>query len=151
MRVILLQDIKNLGKKYEIKEVADGYARNSLIPQNLAKPANKAVLAWVEMQKEIELKKSEEELKKTQDVATLVDGQEVVISVKIGDKGQFFEAINAQKIAEKLKAMNFEIKKNQINLAEPIKELGEYPVKINFDHNLEAEIRIIVVQEKEEG
>jgi large subunit ribosomal protein L9 len=148
MKVILLKDIENLGKKYEIKEVSDGYARNYLIPKKLAKVANEKNLEWLEKQKEKEEKKAEEELKKVQEAASAVDGQEVVIPVKVGEDGQLFESITVQKIYEKLKELGFEIKKKQILLESPIKELGEFPVKIKFPHNLEAEIKIIVVEEK---
>jgi large subunit ribosomal protein L9 len=148
MRVILLQDVENLGKKYEVKEVTDGYARNFLIPKDLAKIATKEVLAWLKTQKEIEAKKAEEELKKIQELASAIDGQEIVIPVKVGEDGQFFESITAQKISEKLKEIGFEIKKNQIDLVEPIKELGEFRIKIKFSHNLEAEIRVIIAEEK---
>jgi len=148
MRVILLQDIENLGKKYEVKEVKNGYARNFLIPKGLAKPATKKSLKWIEMQKEIETKKAEEALKKVQELASVIDGQEIVIPVKIGEEGQLFESVTSQKIIEKLKESGFEIKKNQIGLPEPIKELGEFPVKIKFEHNLEAEIKVIIVEEK---
>ena len=148
MRIILLQDVENLGKKYEIKEVKDGYARNFLIPKGLAKIATDETLKWLETQKEIEAKKAEEELKKIQERATAIDGQEIIIPVKIGEDGQLFESITSQKISEKLKELGFEVKKPQIELIEPIKELGEFPVKIKFEHNLEAEIRVIVIEEK---
>ena len=148
MRVILLQDIENVGKKYEIKEVKNGYARNFLIPNGLVKQTTKESLKWVKVQKEIEIKKSEEALKKAQEMASAVDGQEISISVKIGEEGQLFESITDQKIFEKLKELGFEIKKSQIDLPEPIKELGEFPVKIKFEHNLEAEIKVIIVEEK---
>jgi len=148
MRVILLQDVENVGKKYEIKELKDGYVRNFLIPNGLAKPATKEVLAWLETQKEIEAKKAEEELKTVQDFVSGFDGLEVTMPVKIGEEGQLFESITAQKISEKLKELNFDIKKNQIDLIDPIKELGEYPIKIKFEHNLEAEIRLIITEEK---
>jgi large subunit ribosomal protein L9 len=148
MRVILLKDVDKVGKKYETKEVKNGYARNFLIPNGLAKPATKEAIVWLETQKEIEEKKSEKELKKTQEVASTFDGQEIIIPVKIGkERDQLFESITAQKISEKLKELGLEIKKNQIELPEPIKELGEYPVKIKFEHNLEAEIKVIVVTE----
>ena len=148
MRVILLQDVEKVGKKYEVKEVADGYARNFLIPKGLAKPATEGNLKWLEVQKEALRKRAEEELKKIQEQASNLDGLEVVIPVKIGNEGQLFESINTQKISEKLKELGFEIKKSQIALEEPIKELGEFPVKIHFEHNLEAEIRVIVSEEK---
>ncbi len=149
MRVILLQDVENLGKKYEIKEVKDGYARNFLIPKGLAKKAEKEALLWLETQKEAQAQKAEEELKKAQGLASAIDGQEVIIPVKIGEEGQLFESITSQKIFEKLKELGFEIKKIQLDLEEPIKELGEFPVKIKFEHNLEAEIKVIVTKEEE--
>jgi large subunit ribosomal protein L9 len=148
MRVILLQDIEKLGKKFDIKEVANGYALNFLIPKGLAKKATKETLKWLNAQKEIIEKKAEGELKKTQEFASSIDGQEILIPVKIGEEGQLFESINNQKISEKLKELGFEIKKTQIDLIEPIKELGEFPVKIKFEHNLEAEIKIIITEEK---
>jgi len=147
MRVILFQDVENLGKKYEIKEVKDGYARNFLIPKGLVKKADEKTLKWLAIQKEIEAKKAEEELKKIQGKASTVDGQEIIIPVKIGEEDQLFESITPQKISEKLKELGFEVKKNQIDLEEPIKEIGEYPVKIHFGHNLEAEIKVIITEE----
>ena len=148
MRVILLQDIEKLGKKYEIKEVKSGYARNFLLPKGLAKPATKEALKWVQFQKEIQEKKVEEELKKVQEFASRIDGLEVIIPVKIGEEGELFESVTSQKISDKLKELGFEIKKNQIEIENPIKELDEFPVKVKFEHNLEAEIRVIVTEEK---
>jgi len=149
MKVVLLEDVEKLGKKFEVKEVSDGYARNYLIPKGLAKPATKEVLEWVKIQKEIEEKRAEQELKKVQAMATKVDGQEVVIPVKVGEEGQLYESVGAQKIWEELKKLGFGLKKSQIELEKPIKELGEFPVKVKFDHNLEAEIKVIVVEEEE--
>lgn len=148
MRVILLQDVENLGKKYDIKEVKDGYARNFLIPNKLAKPATKEALKWLEIQKEIEAKRAEEALKRVQELASAIDGREIIIPVKIGKEGQLYESVNRQMIFEKLKEAGFDIKKDQILLEEPIKELGEFPVKIKFEHNLEAEIKVIITEEK---
>ncbi|MDP1538427.1 MAG: 50S ribosomal L9 C-terminal domain-containing protein, partial [bacterium] len=73
----------------------------------------------------------------------------VAIPVKVGESDQLFESINAQKISEKLKEMGFDLKKSQIELPEPIKEIGEFPVKIKLEHNLEVEIRIIVTKLEE--
>ena len=148
MKVILLQNVEKIGKKHEVKNVTDGYARNFLFPKNLAKLATEQALEWLKAQKEIIEKKAEEGLKTIQEVVSTIDGQEIVIPMKIGDKGQFFESINAQKICEHLKEIGFEVKKIQIELENPIEEIGEFPVKINFDHNLEAEIKVIVTEEK---
>lgn len=148
MRVILLQDIENLGKKYEIKDVKNGYARNFLIPKGLAKIATEQAIKRAETQKEAAVKKAEEELKKVQQLASQIDGLELVIPVKIGKEEQLFEKITSQKVSEKLADLGFEIKKEQIDLVEAIKELGEFPVKVNLKHNLEAEIKVIITEEK---
>ena len=148
MRVILLQDIDKLGKKCEIKEVKDGYARNFLIPKKMVKLATKESLKRLENQKEAEVKKEEEGLKKIQQKASEIEGLEIVIPVKMGEEGQLFESITEQKISDKLKEMGFEIKKAQISLEEPIKEIGEFPAKIKFDHNLETEVQVTIVEEK---
>lgn len=148
MKVILLQDIEDLGKKYEIKEVKNGHARNFLIPKKMARAATKQALKWLESQKEVIEKEMEEDLKKAQAIASQLDGLELNISVKVGDEGQLFESIGAQKIVEKLKDMGFEFKKSQIKLENPIKELGDFPISINLDHNLEAEIKVIVTAEE---
>lgn len=148
MKVILLQDVENVGKKYEVKEVKPGFARNFLIPQNFAKLATKQSLAWLSSQKEVIQQEAEENLKMVQELASKLDDLEVSIVVKVGDEGQLFESINAVKISEKLKEMGFEVKKSQINLEEAIKEVGEFSVKISLDHNLEAEIKVIVNKEE---
>lgn len=150
MKIILLQDIKKLGKKYEIKEVKPGYARNFLIPKNLAKPVTKQILKWVEIQKQIALNKAEQELEKIEKQVANIDGLEIVIPVKVGKEGQLFESISAQKIIEALKNLGFQIKKNQIELENPIREIGEFPIKIKFEHNLEAEIKVIINNEEKE-
>mgnify|MGYP001560678950 CR=1 FL=1 len=148
MKVILLKDIEDLGKKYEIKEVKNGHARNFLIPQGLVRIATRQALKWLETQKEIIEKEIEEDLKKAQEAASALDGLEFNIPVKVGQGGQLFESINKQKIADKLKEMGFEVKKSKITLEEPIKTLGEFPIKISLEHNLEVEVRVIVVEEK---
>jgi len=148
MKVVLVQDVENLGKKLEVKKVADGYARNFLIPKGLAKEATKSAIEWVELQKEILARRAEEELKKIQEVASQLDDLELVIPVKIGEEGQLFQSIDAQDIGERLKQMGFEVKKSQVQLKEPIEELGEFPVKIRLEHNLEPEIRLIIIEEK---
>jgi large subunit ribosomal protein L9 len=144
MKVILLQDVESLGKKYEVKEVKDGYARNFLIPEKQAKAATKQALKWLADQKEVIEKEAEEDLKKAQALASELDGIEVNIMVKVGDEGQLFESINSQKIAERLKDMGHDVKKTQVKLEEPIKDIGEYPVSISLAHNLESEIKVII-------
>jgi large subunit ribosomal protein L9 len=150
MKVILLKDVEGLGKKYEVKEVKNGHARNLLLPEKLAKAATKQALKWLADQKEVIEKEAEEDLKKAQALASDLDGLELNIAVKVGDEGQLFESINSQKIIEKLKEMGFEVKKSQIKLESPIKEIGEFPVSVILAHNLEAEIKLVITAEKTE-
>lgn len=115
MKVILLQNVENLGKKFDVKDIKSGYANNFLIPKGLVKRATKEALLWLAAQKEIEAKVVEEELKGFQGLASALDGQEVIIEMRIGEQGQLFEAVNAQKISEKLKELGFEVKKARLN------------------------------------
>ncbi|MBU1177553.1 50S ribosomal protein L9 [Patescibacteria group bacterium] len=148
MKVILLQDIDKLGKKGDIKEVADGYARNLLIPNKKAVLASKSEIIKAEEQKKIDTEKAEQELIRFQEVASQLDGFELEIPAKVGEDNKLFGAITTVKISEELKKNNFEIEKNKIKLEEPIKEIGEYEIPIELPHNLEAKIKLIVTEEK---
>ena len=88
-------------------------------------------------------------MKKFQELASNLDDLEVQITLKVGDEGQLFESVNAQKIAEKLKEMGFDVKKSQIDLKDAIKQTGEFKLKINLDHNLEAEINLSILPENQ--
>lgn len=148
MKVILLKDIENIGKKNEIKNVSNGYARNFLFPKKLAKPATKKAIEELEKQKELETQKAEEELKTIQELVEKIDGQEIEAPVKIDEKGQLYGSLNELEISKILQEKGFKINKKQIKIPQPIKEIGEYPITILFDHGLEADIKIIVIEEK---
>ena len=144
MKVILLRDVANTGRKHEVKEVSPGFARNFLIPKGLAIIADAESLKNLEAKKKIDAEKAEQELKETEKIVSKLDGTEVEMKVKTGEEGQLFESVNKQKISEYLKEMGFNVSKNQIDLKSPIKKTGEFPVKLRFEHNLEAEIKIII-------
>ncbi|TFB08056.1 50S ribosomal protein L9 [Candidatus Atribacteria bacterium MT.SAG.1] len=148
MKVILIKDIEKLGKKYEIKEISLGYARNYLIPKKLVVQCTNKLLKWAETKKKEQEEKAEKKLKKITNSVSEIDGLEVEISVKIGKEKQFFEKINQQKISDALKGLGYEIKKTQIELEEPLQEIGEFPVKLKFQDNLEADIKVIITEEK---
>jgi large subunit ribosomal protein L9 len=148
MKVIFTKDVDGISKKFEVKNVKDGYAKNYLIPNKLAIVANKESLKWLEIQLELSEKNQEQALKETQLIVGKIDGLELVFSVKVGDKGQLFQSITSQKIKESLLDEGFKIDKNQIKLEDPIKKLGEFQVKISFDHNLEGSVKVVVVEEK---
>jgi len=149
MKVILLRDVPNTGRKHDIKEVSSGFARNFLIPKGLAVAADEDSLKNLEMKKKLDAERAETELKETEQIASKLDGTEVEIQVKSGKEGQLFESVNKQKVADHLKEMGFNVSKDQVDLKSPLKETGEFPVKLKFDHNLEAEIRIIIKGKEE--
>ena len=103
-------------------------------------------MGWTKHEKQ---DKVEEDLKKFQDMASQLDGMDVPFEVKVGEQDELFESINVAKIVEKLGHMGYEIKKSHVTLEEPIKELGEFPVKLMLDHNLEVEINVIVTKQAE--
>lgn len=148
MIVILLEDVQKLGKKFEVKEVADGYARNFLFPRGLAKPATDAALRQLETEKEVISRKAEEELKQTEAVVSQIDGQEFEMPAKADDNGKLYGAITPVKLAKFLKDKGFEVRKNQIILPEPIKETGDYEINLELDHGLEASIKLSVIPEE---
>lgn len=147
MKVILLKDVESIGKEGEIKNVADGFARNFLLPGQLAIPATKSNIE--ESQNNIDQLKSQKEisLKDSQDIATKIDGEELVIKVK-ADGESLFGSVDKEIIAKQLKSSGVKINKSSIDLQKPIKEIGEYQIKINLNHGIEATIKVIV--EKEE-
>ena len=147
MKVVLLQDVENVGKEGEAKEVADGYALNFLIPQKMAQQATEEALKKIEDKKAKKEQEAKTELEETQKLAELLEGREVFVKVKEKD-GILFGSVNEKTIAKTLKAEGTDIKPENIKLAEPIKEMGDYDVQLVLDHGLEANIRVILVGEE---
>ncbi len=147
MKVVLLEDVEKIGKQYDIKEVSDGFARNFLFPKELAKVATDEVIEWANNLRALGDEKAAKELEKVGDTASELEGIEVEVMVKVGDKGQLFEKIDAKDVAEKLKKMGHEVTKKQVEM-EPIEELGEFEAKVEFKHGLEAQIKVIVSEEQ---
>lgn len=149
MKVILLKDIKNLGKAWDIKNVSDGYARNFLFPHNLAQIATPDMIKKSEMQKADALKKAEADLEKTEELASELDDFVIKIKAKANTEGKLFGSIKPDMILEALKneKVNIENLPSKSISTEAIKEIGEHKVIINLPHGLEA--AIVVVVEKE--
>lgn len=144
MKVILLKDVPNTGKKNDTKEVSPGFARNFLIPKGLAIVADNDSLKKLEIKKKNDSENAIKELKEIEAIVSKIDGQEIEINIKAGKEGQLFESVNKQKISEHLKEMGYSVNKEDVVLENPIKEVGEFPIKLKFGHNLEAEVRVII-------
>ncbi len=148
MKVLFLQDVKGSGRKGEILEVSDGYARNFLLPKNFVKIATKELTVQIKQAEEKEIKLMEQELKVNQKLASRIDGEEIEIIVKASATGTLYSAIGSEKIAEEIKKqLKSNVKPEQVLLSKPIKEIGEHKVKIKFAHGLEAELQATVSQE----
>lgn len=147
MRVIFLKDVKGKGKKGEIKEIADGYASNFLIPSGLAKIANSTSIKEANVFKESEEKRKATELKQAQDLAANLEKLTVSIISKTGENGKLFGAITSKQIADALLVEKIKIDKRKIILDEPIKTVGITQVKIKIHPEVSATVKVHVKEE----
>ncbi|MCK9311805.1 MAG: 50S ribosomal protein L9 [Candidatus Pacebacteria bacterium] len=147
MLVLLLENIKNLGKKNEIKNVSDGYANNFLFVKKLAIKATPELIEKAKATKAIEDEKAKKEIEAIKEEAKKIKDKRFIIKVKTGNEGQLFEAVSATKIAEKINQNGFTIDVKQVIVAEPIKKIGEYKVIIRFNAELESTVNIIIDKE----
>ena len=149
MKVVLLSDIPKLGRKSEVKNVSPGYAKNFLFPRGLAMVLTSTAVLELEQQSAAKRKQAEDELVHSQVLAQKLDGLEVEIAIKASKDGVGYAAVSAQKIAETLQNLGFDVKKSQVQIKSPIKKLGDYSVTVNLPHDLESEIKVVVVGETE--
>lgn len=149
MKVILLQDIPKVGKKREVKEVSAGYARNFLFPQKLAQPASRNAKNTLQRILQQEEREKSEEYTKYQATAARLSESTLRFNVKIGEKGKTFGSVSAAKIVEELKKQGIMIKKDWVEIAQPIKTTGIHDIRIKLPHDLTITIKVIVTPEKE--
>lgn len=148
MKVILNQTVKNLGKEGDVKEVADGYARNYLIPQGLAREATNTILKETQEKQVREQKQKDKEKARAQQTKEQLDGKTIEIKAKTGGGDKLFGAVTAREISDVLKqTLQVDVDKKKIDLADPIKHLGQYRVKLKIYPSIQAELNIIVVAE----
>jgi len=147
MRVIFLQDVPNVAKAGEIKEVAPGYARNFLIPKKLALVAKPQALSQVETIKRTKVKEKEKE--ELAALAQQIEGKEITIKAKAGAKGRLYGSITSADIADGLgKSTALVIDKRKIELEEPIRQLGSYEVSIRLAKDILPKIRVNIIEEE---
>ena len=145
MKIILIQDVKKLGKKGEIIEVNDGYARNYIIPQKLGIEANNKNLNDLKLQKQKEEKDAQKLLDEAKALAEKLGAQSVSVKMKAGEGGKVFGSISAKEIAEGLKKQNgLEIDKKKIQLQEPIRSFGVHEVSVKLHPQVTGTLRVKV-------
>lgn len=145
MKVILLQDVKALGKKGEVVNVNDGYARNFILPKKLGVEANGKNLNDLKLQKNNEAKVAQEHLDAAKKLAEELRAGKVVLTMKVGEGGRTFGSVSSKEIAEAVKEqMHLEIDKKKIQLKEQIKTLGTYIVSVKLHPEVTAELNVSV-------
>lgn len=148
MKVIFTQDVKGKGKKGEVKNVSEGYARNYLLKNNLAVEATQGNLKGLEAQKNKEKQKEQEEVKKAEQLRDTLKKLEVTLKTKAGDGGRLFGSITSKQIAEELqKAHNIKIDKRKIELDQPIRSLGYTNVPVKLHNDVTGEIKVHVLEQ----
>ncbi|HHY13060.1 MAG TPA: 50S ribosomal protein L9 [Thermoanaerobacterales bacterium] len=145
MRVILQEDVKKLGVKGDIVEVADGYARNYLLPRGLAIEATQRGIKRVKTMRNQQRRQEEKELEKAQGLAEKLEGQEFIIKAKAGEKGRLFGSITSKDIVDSIKdKFDLVIDRRKIELPEPIKSIGSHDVNIRIYAGVVATIKVVV-------
>ncbi len=147
MEVILRQDIDKLGGRGDIVTVADGYARNYLLPKRLAVPATEANKKIVAQEREAHLRREAKAKAEAEQLAKLMEGLTVTIEHKAGEHDQLFGSVTARNISDALGKQNFTVDHRKIQLEEPIKQLGEYRIPIKLHREVTVEIGVQVVPE----
>ena len=148
MEVILREDIDKLGNRGEVVKVANGYARNFLIPKRLAVAATDSNKKIVEQERQAHLRKEAKQQGEAQDLAKLLNGVSVTIAQKAGENDQLFGSVTSKDVADALAAKNFTIDRRKIQLDEPIKQLGEYKIPVRLHREVTAEITVVVAKEE---
>jgi len=147
MQIILREDIPNLGRPGDVVKVRDGYARNFLLPRNLAIEANPKSIRAFEHQKRLALMRREAKKNEALKVKERLEALRINLTARAGEEGKLFGSITNIDIERALREQNFEIERRKIMLAEPIKQLGEYNVPVKVDPEVEAILKITVAAE----
>ena len=148
MKVIFNTDVKGQGKKGELKEVSDGYARNYLLPRKLASEATADNINALKLKEKARARQMELEKAQAVENAKKLEGVQVIVRAKAGGAGKLFGAVTSAEISKALKEQfDIDIEKNKIVQGEPIKTFGAYSVKAKFGYEINGTINLLVVEE----
>ncbi len=145
MKVILLEDVKSLGKKGEVVNVSDGYARNFIFKKNLGLEATPKALNDLKLQKQNDEKIAAENLEKAKALADELSGKSVTLSIKAGSDGRAFGSVSTKEISAAAKEqLGYDLDKKKMHLSEPIKSVGSFTVPVKLHPKVTAELKVIV-------
>ncbi|CAH1201331.1 50S ribosomal protein L9 [Paenibacillus plantiphilus] len=147
MKVIFLKDVKGQGKKGDVKELSEGYVRNFLLPQGLAKLASDGNLKTLEVQNAAEQKKKDKEKEDAEALAAHIEKMTVIVKTKAGEGGRLFGAVTSKQIAEALEAQGVRVDKRKIELEEPIRTLGVTQVPVKLHPQVKASLKVQTAEE----
>jgi large subunit ribosomal protein L9 len=145
MKVILIDEIRGLGTRGDVVNVKDGYARNYLLPKNLAREATPGNLKSVEQERKKWALLASKEQEQAQKAANAVKGTKIVVQKRVGESGQLFGSVTANEIADALTEKGFEVDKRRIELPHVIKTLGVHDVEVRLYKDVTAQIQVEVV------
>jgi large subunit ribosomal protein L9 len=148
MKVLLCEDVKELGWLGDVVEVNDGYARNYLLPQGIAKKASASNIKSIAKEKEKRSEVRIAEQKRLEEAAEKVQGAEAVIAAKANEQGHLFGSVGPKEIAENLRAQGFEVANEIVKLQENIKQVGTHQVNLRFSEESIVSVQVTVVAEK---
>ncbi len=147
MKVILKQDVKGTGKKGDILDVSDGFAKNFLLKKGLAEQASAVAVNSLKLQKEAEARRRAEEERAVRELAKRMDKAQVTVSIKCGENGKVFGSVTSREIAARLADLGYDVDKKKIVLKEALKTVGEFPVEVRLMEGVSAKIVVSVVPE----
>jgi large subunit ribosomal protein L9 len=148
MEIILREDVERLGSRGQVVKVADGYARNFLLPKRLAVAATDSNRKIVEQERQAHLRREAKQKGEAEDLSKLLSGVTVIIAQKAGENDQLFGSVTSKDVAEALAQKNYTIDRRKIQLDEPIKQLGEFKIPVRLHRDVTAEVTVQVVKEE---
>ena len=150
MKVLLCEDIDRLGWLGDVVEVNNGYARNYLLPQGLAKVANESSIRAIAEEKARRAEQRRLDGKRLEEAVKAIEGAEAVVAAKANEQGHLFGSVNERQIAENLRQQGFEVRDEIVQLPEHIKEIGTHSVTLKFRDDLTATVNVVVVPEQQD-
>lgn len=149
MKVVLLQDVKSLGKAGDLVEVSEGYARNFLLPKKLGAAATAESLNSLKLKKANEAKIAAEQLAEAKALAAKIEAGAVTVYIKGGENGKTYGSVSTKELAEAVKEqLGLELDKKKIALAEPLKNFGSYETVVKLHREVQAKLKVTVAEEK---
>jgi large subunit ribosomal protein L9 len=147
MEVILREDVEKVGARGALVRVADGYARNFLLPKRLAVPATESNKKIVEQEREAYVRREAKDVSESEDLGKLLTGVTLTFRHRVGENNHLFGSVTAKDIADALEAQKFHVERRKVQLEEPIRTVGEYEIAVRLHRDVTTHIKVVVEPE----